>query len=311
MIFRQIREYFLFTRRERNGLLVLVFILLATVCIDYLIPHMVPEQVSDVSELKAEAEKYYAGNTSGNELNGNPVKGIFDPNHITREDLIKLGVPPGLAGNWIKYLQKGGKFYRKEDISKLYGMTDDLYEKLKVRLVVPLQAGPPGIKTGNSPSNAKVLTVSGRKDTMMNSVRLIKREVVMVEINKADSAQLESLPGIGPVLASRILKYRNLIGGFYSVSQLRDIYGMTEELWQKSSRGMCVDSLTVKKLEVNFLSLSELGRHPYIGFRTARKIVNKRDSSGKFNKKEELNAIFSADSLRRILPYIAIADTKF
>ena len=178
-------------------------------------------------------------------------------------------------------------------------------------MIVPGHTLMPKHITGNLPPNPKAIAVKGRTDTMMNPAGHVKKEVALVEINRADSVRLESLPGIGPVLAARILRYRNLVGGFYSKSQLRDIYGMTEELWLKSSPFLCVDSSAVKKLEVNFLSLSELGRHPYIGFRTARKIVNKRDASGKYTRNEELEALFTADSLRRVLPYIALGDARF
>jgi len=311
MIFRQIREYFIFTRRERNGLLVLVFILLATVCADYLIPNLIPENDCDASDLKEEAEKHYTKPAPPGERDVAPFNGVFDPNNISREDLIKIGVPPALAGNWIKYLQKGGKFQRKEEVRKLYGMTDELYVRLTSHMNVPGQTLIPKPKTGNLPFNPRTMTGKGRTETLMSAAAPVNKEVVLVEINIADSAQLESLPGIGPVLAARILRYRNLIGGFYSKSQLKDIYGMTEELWLKSSPCLCVDSSAVKKLEINFLSLSELGRHPYIGFRTARKIVNKRDATGKYTSKEELEALFSADSLRRVLPYIATGDAKF
>jgi competence protein ComEA len=311
MIFRQFREYFIFTRRERNGLLILVFLLLATVCLDFLVPYVIPEKEYDVSGLKAEAEKYYAKSAQVKEINQVPVEGVFDPNNISHEALIKLGVPKGLAGNWVKYLEKGGKFYRKEEVRKLYGMTDELFDKLSVHIVFPERTVLAKSKTGNLHCNPQTVTFKSRLDAAIIPAAPVKKEVLLIEINKADSAQLESLPGIGPVLASRIIRYRELVGGFYSKSQLRDIYGMTEELWLRSTPCLSVDTSAVKKLEVNFLSLSELGRHPYIGFRMARKIVNRRDTSGKFTRKEEFEALFSADSLQRILPYIATVDTKF
>jgi competence protein ComEA len=311
MIFRQFREYFIFTRRERNGLLILVFLLLATVCLDYLIPYVIPEKECDVSGLKAEAEKYYTKTKQDNEKNQVPVERVFDPNNISQEALIKLGIPMGLAGNWVKYLEKGGRFHRKEDVRKLYGMTDELFDKFSVHMAFPVNAVSAKSRTAILPGNPQTMTFKSRQDAVVIPAAPMKKEALMIELNKADSVQLESLPGIGPVLASRIIRYRKLIGGFYSKSQLRDIYGMTEELWLKSAPCLTVDTSAVKKLEVNFLSLTELGRHPYIGFRTARKIVNRRDASGKFTRKDEFEALFSADSLRRILPYIATEDTKF
>jgi len=131
----------------------------------------------------------------------------------------------------------------------------------------------------------------------------------MMEINTADSAQLESLPGIGPVLASRIVKYRRLLGGFYKVDQLKEIYGMSEELFGKSATRLNVDSQQIKKLDINFLSVSELGRHPYVGFKQARKLVNFRDKTGKFSASEEIVPLFTPDSLRRLIPYLSLRMT--
>jgi DNA uptake protein ComE-like DNA-binding protein len=76
-------------------------------------------------------------------------------------------------------------------------------------------------------------------------------------------------------------------------------------LYAKFSPALYADSLQVKKLEINFLTPSELGRHPYIGFRQAKKIVKTRATVGKFRSKEELIALFSGDSLRRLLPYLS------
>ena len=122
---------------------------------------------------------------------------------------------------------------------------------------------------------------------------------------------LEALPGIGPVLASRIVRYRRLLGGFYEVGQLKDIYGMNEELWLKASPFLAADTAGLKRLEINFLPLTELGRHPYIGFRTAKKLVSRRDAAGKFRNEEELRPFFSSDSLRRLLPYIRFGESSF
>ena len=126
-----------------------------------------------------------------------------------------------------------------------------------------------------------------------------------VDINLGDSTQLEALPGIGPSLASRIIKYRKLLGGFYQVDQLKEIYGMNEEWWTKISPWLFLGNVNLNKLELNYLSLVELGRHPYIGFRTARKIIKLRDITGKFKSTDELAVIISIDSLQRLLPYLS------
>ena len=307
MLFKQAREIFIFTSKERNGLLILLFILFVTICLDFALPLLLPEKICDVSAWKEEAEKYYATIPLKAEPEAETFKGTFDPNVVVDKVLIQIGIPSGIAANWIKYLQKGGHFKKKEEIMKLYGMTGDLYRKVEGYLVIPDQAGNFQSKIVYSKQRTKGTSGFVHKDSLWNSHYKEKKMIQLLEINKADSAQLEALPGIGPVLASRIVKYRRLLGGFHEIAQLKEIYGMTEDLWIRSSSRLFADPSEMKKLDINFLTVADLGRHPYIGFRQAKKIVKRRDTSGKFTRKEEMIAFFSTDSLQRLLPYLSIS----
>lgn len=304
MQFKHIREYFIFTRKERNGLLILLLILLLTVLLDFSIPFLVPERAYDVTAWKQEAEKYYAAVPFVKGPEHVVFKGVINPNIAGETALLQLGMPPKLVSNWINYLQKGGRFRNKEDVMKLYGMTAELYRKVEGYLVIPEKSGiqkmtMDGGKEGRRSSN------SAQKDSILQYSHREKKLLAILELNQADSAGLESLPGIGPVLASRIIKYRNLLGGYCEVSQVKEIYGMTEELWSKCSPRLSADPSGVMKLKINYLSMVELGRHPYIGFRQAKKIIKTRDTRGKFTQHEELSAFFSTDSLRRLVPYLS------
>ena len=142
MIFKQLREFFIFTRRERNGLLVLITILFLTICLDIAIPFILPVKEYDVSKWKEETDRYYAAEPIREEpLKEDPAKELYmrdlDPNKVGQADLINLGVPPRIAANWIKYLQKGGRFKKKEEVMKLYGMSTQLYNSLEEFLVIP------------------------------------------------------------------------------------------------------------------------------------------------------------------------------
>jgi DNA uptake protein ComE-like DNA-binding protein len=306
MVFKQVREIFIFTRKERNGLLVLMFLLFFLVCLDFALPLLIPETVYDVTAWKEEAEKYYEKIPVQAVSEKEIFTGVIDPNSAGLPDLLKMGIPDRIAANWVKYLQKGGRFRKKEEVMKLYGMTGDLYRKVEMNLSVPEKAEPVKSTFDHTKRSQDGLSGYGHKDTLQYR-NTVKKDMPLLEINAADSVQLEALPGIGPVLASRIIKYRKLLGGFYSVSQLKEIYGMTEELWTRSSPRLTADSSGMKKLDINFLTVAELGRHPYIGFRQAKKMTKRRDASGKFTRKEELNAIFSTDSLQRLLPYLSIS----
>ncbi len=311
MNFKQLREFFIFTRKERNGLLVLVFILFITICLDVSLPYILPVKEYDVSKWKEETAKFYAASppkadTSRQDQIKEDFKGEIDPNKARQVDLEKMGVPAGITANWIKYLQKGGRFKKKKEVLKLYGMTTELYRRLEKFLVLPENDVVLRTKTEPPETSPKRVSVFVRRDTMPGKRYPVKKQYSVVALNEADSAQLEALPGIGSVLASRIIKYRKLLGGFYEVEQLKEIYGMTEELWMRCSPWLSADSTGMKKLEINFLSVTELGRHPYIGFSHAKKMVRQRDSKGKFTEKSDLAFCFSEDSLHRLLPYLSM-----
>jgi DNA uptake protein ComE-like DNA-binding protein len=310
MDLQQLREFFVFTRKERNGILFLLFILLCVIGLDFALPYILPKREYDVTAWKEEAEKYHRIDTPKQEQLKGGYEGVFDPNSPSLTELSSAGIPATLASNWIKYTRKGGRFRKKEDVRKLYGMTDELYQKLEGHLVIPEREEAKQIKTNPGKNFKAGWSGIVNKDSASIIPRGGTKNIKMVEVNQADSAQLEALPGIGPVLASRIIKYRRLLGGFYEVAQLKEIYGMSDELWSKASPQFVADPAAIKKIEINFLSLSELGRHPYIGFRLAKKIVRRRDTNGKFRGKEDLAVLFSSDSLQHLLPYLVIGESQ-
>ena len=95
-----------------------------------------------------------------------------------------------------------------------------------------------------------------------------------------------------------------MLGGFYDIEQLRMVYGLKEEHFQMASPHLNVDADKIELLNINFLSASEMGRHPYIGYKNSRKIVKLRDSKGPFVSPADLELIFSADSLKQLTPYL-------
>ncbi len=308
MNLKQLREFFIFTRGERNGIVVLLFILLLAIILKITLPYFIPVKQFDTTAWNTEADKYYSKTPLKEKLASPRYEGTFDPNMPSYSQLIKFGIPAGLAARWVKYIEKGGHFKSKVEVMKLYGMNDILYHEVEGHLTMAKSSFPNKPKIDSIRQSGKRFPMNSRKDTSKYSKFQGGNNISMVELNKADSAQLEELPGIGPVLASRIIKYRRLLGGYYEVTQLKEIYGMSEELWLKFSPYLVADPSDLKKININFLSLVELGKHPYIGFRQARKIVKRRDVSGKIKGNDELAIIFTSDSLQHLLPYLLIGE---
>ncbi|HUS87672.1 MAG TPA: helix-hairpin-helix domain-containing protein [Bacteroidales bacterium] len=129
-------------------------------------------------------------------------------------------------------------------------------------------------------------------------------------INKADSADFERLPGLGPVLSARIVKYRELLGGFVRHGQLSEVYGLKDEVIEKLSPYLLVDSTNIRAININNATFRELLRHPYITKEQTESIMNYRSLAGPFTDVRELvvNRIFSPLEFERVSAYLVTTD---
>ncbi len=127
-----------------------------------------------------------------------------------------------------------------------------------------------------------------------------------LELNMADSAELASLQGIGPVFAKRIVKYRNSLGGFYSISQLGEVYGIAPETLIKITHNLIVDTLKIERLLINSADFKKVNAHPYISFDQTKQIFNLR-SRQKLIVTDQLieNKIFTSEEIKKLLPYLS------
>ncbi len=214
----------------------------------------------------------------------------FDPNKVSEEELLEMNLSAYLASNWNKYLQKGGKFSKESDILKLYGMDQAIYDELKPYLAI-------------EKSLRKVIEV---KEADVGVIKKVDLPIEKIDINLATSEQLQLVRGIGPAYSQRIVKYRNALGGFYSKSQLREVYGLNSEtvdaLWQRfdlDSTKCCA------KLSLNAVVLDSLRKQPYISYSQAKALIAFRDQHGKLSSWTEVSEIKTIpDSvIQKLKPY--------
>ena len=131
---------------------------------------------------------------------------------------------------------------------------------------------------------------------------------IPISINTSDSSQLLVLPGIGPVFASRIIKYRNLLGGFVSVEQLIEVYGLKEETIRQVRDLILIDTFEIRKMDINQAAFGDLLRHPYLDLNDVKSILKYRDFKGHFNSLHEIeqNHLLSDSTLNKVKPYLQI-----
>jgi DNA uptake protein ComE-like DNA-binding protein len=205
----------------------------------------------------------------------------FDPNMATDSEFRSLGFSDQQITSIRNYLNKGEVFRTKDDFNKIVDISDD-----QKRLMLSF------IRIGNTPKSVNELIKTGRANP--------------IELNSTDSVLLESLPGIGDKLSKRIVKYRDLLGGYYSVLQLKEVYGLSEQTLQGISELVCIDTTKIRKLDLNFSDIKELARHPYIQKEMADKIVKFRSTNGQINNSMLLldNMILNIDQYKRLKPYL-------
>jgi len=126
------------------------------------------------------------------------------------------------------------------------------------------------------------------------------------DINQADSALLEKLPGIGPVLARRIIKYRYLLGGFYDTQQLREVYGISDSIFLIIRSKVITNPGRIKIINLNLADEKSLSLHPYIGKYAAQGIIKYRMQVQIIKDINELyiNGLIQEDKLEKLKNYV-------
>ncbi len=270
---RIIREYFTFSKGERIGLTILIVLMIILLIADRLIFYFerpTPADRRQFEELVASLKEEQTRRATSDSLFP------FDPNTIGEEALASLALPRRIKQNLLKYRSKGAVIREKEDFRKLYGMNDSLYAAVKPYLLIRGRQVPAA-----KPASAEKERDNGEKKPVADQTS--SREPVepeRMEINSATADDLCRLDGIGDVLSERIVKYRDLLGGFYSLGQLQEVYGLPPETLMNIAAILDLDTTALVKININFARPSELARHPYLEWKDVRRIIAYREKYG-------------------------------
>ena len=225
----------------------------------------------------------------------------FDPNQIEEGDWVEMGIPPKTAKTIRNYLSKGGRFRKPEDLQKIWGLKPSDYYRLMPYV---------RIKDSRINSAARVeYQKNSPRGRVFSSENTLNRKRKMIDLNLSDSVEWESLPGIGPGYARRIMRYRQRLGGFVRPEQVGETYQLPDSVFQKVRPYIAnMSEHMVRQLNVNTVSADTLGRHPYCGYSAARLIVRYREQHGSFGRLEDLLDIQPLDLewLERIRPYLKL-----
>ena len=139
-------------------------------------------------------------------------------------------------------------------------------------------------------------------------MKTIVPEVPVININLADSFAFKKSPGIGHKYSTRIVRYRDWLGGYYVKEQLLEVYGIDSTLFHRISPYILLEEDTLRKVNINDCSVKDLSAHPYVCYKLAKLIVKYRVHHGRYSSLEELKAIPLVDEqlFRKIVFYFEL-----
>ena len=216
----------------------------------------------------------------------------FDPNTLEAAGWQKMGLREKTIATILNYISKGGKFKSAEDLKKIWGLKSDEAAQLM-----------PWVRINNT-------AISSQQNSMAFAKQeKIVKPVISIDVNQADSARWESLPGIGSKLSQRIVNFRNKLGGFYSIEQVGETFGLPDSTFKFIKKQLIFNrGQEVKKLNINTASLDELKAHPYVRYHLANAIIQYRTQHGNFTSIEDIKKIMLVDDAlyQKIFPYLSV-----
>ena len=281
----KIKDYFQFNKKERNGILLLSCLLLLLILF-YQFSHLLKQESrTDFSSFeKALAELEYEQEPNIEKQKDSLF--YFNPNTLADKGWLVLGLPSTKLSVLRNFQKSGAIFKTKTDLKNCFAITDEFYEKVEKYISIPK------IKKTETP------------------IIKIKKTKQIVELNQADSLQLISINGVGPFYAKQILKYRKELGGFRNYDQLTEIWGLENLEIQKLKQQTSIDTLHIRKVNVNTIELEQLKLHPYLNYKQAKMILNYRKQHGDFKQVKDIRKIkpISPELFRKIAPYLKTHD---
>ena len=289
-------DSFSFSSTEANGFLVLMLIIFVIAIVPrlYLSFHRPQMDHNTLDEWAQQMEASIAEIEEQTQEISAPSRFFFDPNTAELDQMVALDIPTFLAQRIVNYRENGGIFRKKEDLGRIYGLSEELYQELAPWIRISYQ-------------EPEVVYFTTEEETYTPTDEISYPEVYF-DLNAATAEELKRIRGVGEVLSSRIVRYRELLGGFQDYTQLNEVYGLNPEVIESIVEHSRLDSGHIR-ISINSVdSLSQLYQHPYIDYNLARAIVNYSRVHGDFQHLEELKELkILDDSLyHKIVPYLSL-----
>jgi len=277
------KSYLSLTKKEWNGIVVFIILIALVLAAPYVYQMRCKDNIINFNEFdKAVAllSKGKKADFTNNYFNNKakPVNAVlfgFNPNNLPDAEWYKLGLSEDQVKVIKNYEAKGGRFYTKADVKKIYSIAPNDYARIEpyINLPVSYQKAAPG---------------------------------EIIEVNSADSAKLTRIRGIGPAFAMRIIRYRERLWGFYNKEQLKEVFGIDDIKYGEIKNGITVNGKAISKVNVNNATFNQLRRYPYLSFKQMNAILEYHNEHGDYESIDDMKNIAILDDgiLRKIEPYL-------
>lgn len=318
-----LRDYFAFNQTEIKGFMFMIFLIVVLIISVFIFdflpdnpqtsktidPKRVEELMAKIevkeSDKKEAFQDRYTNKYEKYDSENAPSKPIklspFDPNQASEAQLEELGIAKWMAKRIINYRTKGGQFRKKEDLQRIYDFPTDLYTKLEPYITLPEKT-----TNGGFTSFPKTETNSEVKTTTTIPTKESFNPVAF-DLNRADTNDLKKLKGIGSKLSARIIKYRDMVGGFYSENQVKEVFGLDSIVVDEILKYATIKNPSLNKIKINEVTAEEF-KHLYIRPYVAKSIIAYRQQHGNFTSKKDFEPIklLDAKTLDKLFPYLEL-----
>lgn len=309
---KYIKQYFIFTKRERIGTYILLLIIIAILIIRFSISHKKIDQTIALEKFKKEIAEFEKAQELNMETNTFSQKIIdnnlissttdityfsFNPNTLTVTEWKKLGLSDNQISVIHNYLNKGGQFRTKNDLKKIYSISDQKYTELEPFIELPDK------RITSSSGDAK--WINGDSIIDKKSSYDVSGKNFPIELNVTSKYDLTVKLNLKPELAEEIVKYRNYLKGFYSTSQLIEIESMDSITYNNIKDLIKVNPNYIRKININTDSSRDLW-HPYISKSLQKNMFNYRQVHGDYKQIEDIKnlALINDEIYRKLVYYL-------
>jgi hypothetical protein len=287
-----LKSFFTLNKGEQKGIFWILILIVLLILINILLPFFIAKDNSDFSEFKNEIVEFRMARSnyydSLNILNkqkqgrlneSEAIKLIkpfnFNPNTLDEAGWLSMGFSQKQFKTINNYRSKGGFFKSKADVKKMYCISDVEYLILEPFICIE-SSQKNKVKSQKSKNNIP------SKPVIKKFENTAPKEIFKyhsTELNSADSALLVLNLNIKPWLALRTLKYINLLGGFYCKEQMLEVYHFPKSYYLKIEDFLLVDTLKLKKIDLNSIEFKQLLKHPYFSYETTKLIFSAKSKS--------------------------------